>query len=377
MLTDTNEKGKKALFILLITAGILTSAFLLYKVYRHRSAFWGQSGLSVSVSYGDAEVYFDDSKLGNTPYQSWEVKPGSHLVKVKGPLNSYEATIPFTTNSREVPQVVINRDLGISRSFSSGQNFWIDYKDLSSKISLVSEPSQATVFIDDAEVGKTPYSSSVLSDGEYDLRVEKAGFEPQTARVKIKKNYKLNVSVQLFLIPVPDKSAVIPGSKVVYDLSSDLNELTLDVPLWVNGIVYWNKTRNTALKFSYFIDYLGNIYGADGSPVTGNDKFALKAGDTIAYLGRKSDSGLTNEAKTALERFTGIDLIGKKVKVLSTGTGWLRVRSEPSLTASEIGRINSGDEVSVLEERTEWLKVLFGDGKEGWVSSSYVVEVRP
>ena len=377
MLTDTNEKGKKALFILLITAGILTSAFLLYKVYRHRSAFWGQSGLSVSVSYGDAEVYFDDSKLGNTPYQSWEVKPGSHLVKVKGPLNSYEATIPFTTNSREVPQVVINRDLGISRSFSSGQNFWIDYKDLSSKISLVSEPSQATVFIDDAEVGKTPYSSSVLSDGEYDLRVEKAGFEPQTARVKIKKNYKLNVSVQLFLIPVPDKSAVIPGSKVVYDLSSDLNELTLDVPLWVNGIVYWNKTRNTALKFSYFIDYLGNIYGADGSRVTGNDKFALKAGDTIAYLGRKSDSGLTNEAKTALERFTGIDLIGKKVKVLSTGTGWLRVRSEPSLTASEIGRINSGDEVSVLEERTEWLKVLFGDGKEGWVSSSYVVEVRP
>ena len=73
--------------------------------------------------------------------------------------------------------------------------------------------------------------------------------------------------------------------------------------------------------------------------------------------------------------FVGLDLGGKKVKVINTGIGFLRVRSEPSVNGQELGRLNEGDEVVTLEEKGGWYKISF-EGKEGWISGSYVEEVK-
>lgn len=374
---DSKKNTANFVFFGIITAGLITISFLLFKIFQNRNTFSSQSGISATVFSGTADVYLDDSKIGSTPFESSNIKPGTHTIKLTNNLTSYETSIPFTTSSKEIPQVVLNRDLGVSKVFSSGQNFWIDYKDLSSKISVVSEPSQATVFIDDTEAGKTPYSSSVLIDGEYDLKVVAPGYEPQVARVKIKNNYKLNVSVQLFLVPVSDKPSTVSGSKIVYDLSSDNNDLVLDLPSWVKGIIYWNKTRSATLKFSYYLDYLGGVYGMDGNVLAGTDSISLKAGDSVAYLGRKVDNGMTKEALGALSRFVGVDVAGgKRVKVLETGLGWLRVRSEPSLNGKEVGKLNTGDMVSVLEEKAGWMRVSLLDNTSGWVSATYVQEVK-
>ncbi|MEK9146959.1 MAG: SH3 domain-containing protein, partial [Patescibacteria group bacterium] len=60
-----------------------------------------------------------------------------------------------------------------------------------------------------------------------------------------------------------------------------------------------------------------------------------------------------------------------KVKVEKTPQGFLRVRQEPSLSAPEIGRVKTGDELEVIQETKDWVKVQF-EGKQGWVSSQYV-----
>ena len=59
-----------------------------------------------------------------------------------------------------------------------------------------------------------------------------------------------------------------------------------------------------------------------------------------------------------------------KITIKDTPTGWLRVREEPTLNASESGKVNPGETFELLDEQDGWYKINF-DGKDGWVSSTY------
>ncbi len=61
----------------------------------------------------------------------------------------------------------------------------------------------------------------------------------------------------------------------------------------------------------------------------------------------------------------------KKIEILQTDTGWLRVRSAPATSASESAKVNPGDIFEVLEEKSGWLLIEYIKGKTGWVSASY------
>ncbi|HKC14475.1 MAG TPA: PEGA domain-containing protein [Patescibacteria group bacterium] len=60
-----------------------------------------------------------------------------------------------------------------------------------------------------------------------------------------------------------------------------------------------------------------------------------------------------------------------KVLILDTPTGFLRVRSEPSLAGSIIGQALPGEKYDLLAEQNGWFKIRLSSGKEGWVSSQY------
>ncbi len=66
-----------------------------------------------------------------------------------------------------------------------------------------------------------------------------------------------------------------------------------------------------------------------------------------------------------------------QVKVKKTPTGFLRVRSEPSVNSVEVGRVKPGDILVLLEEQSAWDRVRLPDGKEGYVASSYVEKKNP
>lgn len=62
-----------------------------------------------------------------------------------------------------------------------------------------------------------------------------------------------------------------------------------------------------------------------------------------------------------------------RVEILSTSTGFLRVRDEPSTLGVEVAQVKPGEKYILLEEdeKTGWFKIEYEEGKEGWISNQY------
>jgi len=62
------------------------------------------------------------------------------------------------------------------------------------------------------------------------------------------------------------------------------------------------------------------------------------------------------------------------VLIKETPTGWLRVRMEPSTTATEAAKVNPGEKYPLLEEKGGWYKIRYSGDKEGWISAQYATK---
>ncbi len=379
--------------IIYITAILIVLLLVFFgkSIFAYLKSLGGKSAITVDVSYGRAEVFINDESIGITPVEFKEIKPGANKVTIKSATRQYETTVNFLSNNNEyIHNVGIFRDLGVSDLFSSGRDLWFDESTSEIVLRIISEPTGASVFIDNTEIGKTPFTSVKLTEGDYDLRVEKVGFEPQKDRIRIQKGYTSNVSVKLFPTPVPARADPFEGSDNLYDLSSDNNQIVSDTQTWAKAVIYWNQTRgvnlegiglNKELVFDYYLDYKGDIYDARGNLAAEPEALEeLKTAVRGAYLGRISDGlGLTEMAREALQSFR-TETSGPqetKVRILPTGTGWLRVRSEPDTASSELAKVDEGKEYVLLEDGEEWVKIKASDTIEGWVSKRYVETVTP
>ena len=390
---DRRQKRPRFSNILIYLTAILVAVILVFfgkSLYSHLKKLGGKSAISVDVDHGRAEVYLNDESLGVTPLESEEIKPGTNKVTLKSSSRQYETTIKFLSNNdKYIHKVGIFRDLGVSDLFSSGQDLWFDESTSEVVLRIISDPPGASVYIDNTEIGKTPFTSSKLTEGDYDLRVESVGFAPQKARIRVQKGYTSNVSVKLFPMPVPSRVSSFEDSDNLYDVSSDNNQITSDTETWVKALIYWNQTRgvnledvglNKDLVFDYYLDYKGSIFDARGSMVlTPEGLEELRGAERGVYLGRISDgAGLTEMAREALKNFKNSS-VGEdepRVKILPTGTGWLRVRSAPSTGSSELAKVDVGNEYVLVESAEEWVKIRVSDILEGWVSKRYVETVE-
>jgi hypothetical protein len=57
------------------------------------------------------------------------------------------------------------------------------------------------------------------------------------------------------------------------------------------------------------------------------------------------------------------------VTILETGTGFLRVRSEPD--GKEIGRVTPGTQHKVLNQEAAWWEISLEDGTSGWIAKKF------
>ena len=232
-----------------------------------------------------------------------------------------------------------------------------------SGISILSVPDLATVFLDEKEVGKTPYEDKNLEVRQYNVRLEKDG---ATWQGKVK---------------LTSRTLTIINRDLAKDQASSSGEiLTLDRG---RGMTVISNPSEADVEID------GKSEGK--TPININ----LPSGEhTILishsnYLKRSiranlpDDFNLTVSVDLALSEAdltavsTPVITQTPEVLVKQTPTGFLRVRDKASLQGKEINRVNAGETLILLEELAGWDRVRLANGTEGFVSSIYVEKRNP
>ncbi|MBI2597428.1 PEGA domain-containing protein [Candidatus Daviesbacteria bacterium] len=231
-----------------------------------------------------------------------------------------------------------------------------------SGISIFSIPDQATVLIDNKEVGKTPFEDKNLEVKQYTIKLEKEGVSWQG-------NIKLNSGTV----------TIINRDLAQNQASSSGEILTLNKG---RGITVVSNPQQSEVEID------GKSYGI--TPISIN----LNTGEHSIlvshpnYLKRSIKASMPPEYNLTVSvdlALSEVDLTTVSAPVITqtpevlvkqTPTGFLRVRDQASLNGKEITKINTGEKLVLLEESAGWDRVRLPDGKEGFVSSAYVEKVE-
>lgn len=227
-----------------------------------------------------------------------------------------------------------------------------------SGISVLSEPAEATVFLNEKEVGTTPYEDKNLAVGDYVVKITK-GKAAWQGRVKLTSG-----------------TVTVINRDLAEDLASSAGEtLTLNRG---KGMTIISNPTGAAVEID------GKPYGS--TPITVNieiGQHTILASHTN-YLKRSiradlpNNFNLTVSVNLALSEAdlssnqTPVITITPEIVVKQTPTGFLRVRDKASLNGKEIAQVKPGDSLILLEEQGSWDRVRLSNGTEGFVSSSYV-----
>lgn len=228
-------------------------------------------------------------------------------------------------------------------------------------IKVLSLPSEATVFINDEEVGKTPYESTDLSVGEYNVKVQ-ADKAVWQGSIRLIGGTLTVINRELS----PDNTAVA-GEVLMLEKGRGVTIISYpgDAEVEIDGKAY-SKTPVTVE-----IEPGDHLFGISK---VGYLKRSIRAYAPEQYnLTINTDLALSEADLSAI--VTAPITETQKVRVIDTPTKFLRVRDKPSTTGKEITKVFPGDELVLLEELAGWDRIRTPAGTEGYVSKSYVEKV--
>lgn len=226
-------------------------------------------------------------------------------------------------------------------------------------ISVLSQPADAAVFINNHEVGKTPFEDKNLEEGEYTVKLEKNGASWQ-GKINL-----ISGTVAVVNRDLASDQASSAGEILTLDKGKGLtiisNPTASDIE--IDGKPYGKTPLN--------IDILNGdhtILLSHTNYFKRSIRAALPANFNLTIA---ADLALSEADLTAIPTPT-IAQQQHQLIVKNTPTGFLRVRDKPNLSGKEIGRVKPGDTLILLEEIGDWDKIRLTDGTEGFISSAYV-----
>lgn len=259
------------------------------------------------------------------------------------------------------------------------------FKDQQSGILVESDP-QATVFINEVEVGKTPYEANRES-GEVLLRIK-----PDPIEGVVLDDYETKIDL------VPGIRTIVKRVFRETEESSSGVVVSFDKLGGIESLVTVVSVPDNA---QVSID--GKVYGytplrvkipaGDHTLLVSSDKYLEKSLPIRVYAGykltasvklAKSDKPKEPEQLAVLGETTETPNLGR-IKINKTDTGFLRVRSGANTGFPEIAQVKPDDEYDILEEgeNASWYKIKVvsttNEGAtneiEGWVSSEFVTKI--
>lgn len=263
------------------------------------------------------------------------------------------------------------------------------------EIKIVSTP-QSVVYLDQIQVGNTPLQQK-LKVGEYLIKLipnkEASASATWQGKVKIYKNAVTYVGRALGKSDISTAGEISTLTKMETKSSKDnvgeiavesdpqgaLVYLDLDekgvAPLILSDVP--KGTHELSIYLPGFFRRTLKLNVESGYRTSSNVKLAID--ELSQQNSTKSATPKTSEKDSSLQKTSSIVEGANKtmIKIKETPTGWLRVRSEPSVDASESAKVNPGESYEMVEEKPNWYKILFNDEQEGWVAAQYSEKITP
>lgn len=157
--------------------------------------------VSITSNPAGASVYGDGVYVGQTragsPLVFTSVKPGTH-------------TLLLTKSGYQ--------DYSVTRTVSAGQNYDVDVtlnpvqNPTTGGISIISAPSQAEVYLNNAYKGLTPVTLDSLAPGSYTLLLRLSGYQDWQATQQVTAGQTAQISATLTpsATPTPTQSGLLP-----------------------------------------------------------------------------------------------------------------------------------------------------------------------
>lgn len=262
-----------------------------------------------------------------------------------------------------------------------------------SGLQVIANGTEADIYLNNKKIGTTPFESEKQHPGEYELRLVPLKPKMKTWSKKINLITGVMTTVERYFSEDVEKNGGL-----ILSLSS-IDSKTAQIEVITNpdeATVYYNKenkgktpvtidevptgNQEIIIKKDGYEDRIHKIDAISGYKISlvvdlvVEKTTITKPENTLGASA--SGSGKISGKPTAILTSSVTPAISKKpsgqIEVIETGTGWLRVRVEPSTSASESARVNVGQKFSVLDEQNGWIKIQYKPGVTGWISSDYV-----
>ena len=239
----------------------------------------------------------------------------------------------------------------------------------------VKSTPKSTVFLNGKSIGQTPYEESNFSAGEATLKLIPENLEgslgPWETNIKLVggavtiinhefgESENLSAGEVMTLEKISDKKT---ASLAVISLP-DSASIKIDgesknfTPLLLDKLT--EGEREVAVSASGFIERKVRVRLVNGFKLILNVKLAQESKEEV----EKEEGSSPETTLGSPER--------PYVEIKETPTGWLRVRLEPSASASEAGRVNPGEKYALLDEESGWYQIEYQGGEKGWISGRY------
>jgi hypothetical protein len=231
------------------------------------------------------------------------------------------------------------------------------------------QPSQ--VFLDDKYIGKTPLClcelAQLLKTKDYDVKLVPGNstFGPTEQKLNIYDGVLTFFDVNFDKNKSAQSQSIITLEPIDQDKESQI--LVVSFPDKAQVFLDGNLGGSTPLL-------LKKITASDHEIKVVKDGYGAKDLRIKTVLGKRLSAtiylGIKNEVPSNVASPSAIPA-ASKVLILSTPTGYLRVRSQPSTTASQVGTVSPGNVLNLVSQADGWYEIELPNGSQGWVSSDF------
>ncbi len=231
------------------------------------------------------------------------------------------------------------------------------------------------VYLNGKLLGRTPFcdcdANKRLSVGEYMLKLVPTSGENIFP-------YEEHITITKGILTVVDRTfgagALSTGSVVTLVPLSDARAVQLSVSSFPSGAsvsIDGNISGITPLLVKTLTDSDHDMTVSENGYADKTIHIHTVAGYQLNALVTLGIQPLDATAAAAFQNASLTPVVTAKVIILDTPTGFLRVRSDPTLDASETAQVTPGNTFNYLNEQQGWYEIQLPDGRSGWVSMQY------